>query len=140
MKSHLTLGSASMNPSLSGTMYLHPLGVCDGMTAQLLCRGCCGTRRTLPFLSDLLVLSLPSPEWFRSSRMYCIQGRGKVFNALQYRLAWTEISASTEMVMAIHKGNTVLWAEDGGAAIKWECHGLGGGGQEGWSGKYKWVI
>lgn len=69
-----------------------------------------------------------------------IQGRGKVFDVLQYRFAWTEISASTEMVMTIHKGNTVLWAEDGGATIKWECHGLGGGGHEGWNGEYKWVI
>lgn len=63
-----------------------------------------------------------------------------MFHVLQYRFAWTEISASTEIVMTVHKGNTVLWAEDGSTTIKWECHSLGGGGQEGWNGKHKWVI
>lgn len=118
--------SVYMSLSLSGTMYLHPLGVwTDGMTAQLLNRRYHDTRQILPFPCDLLVLSLPSAEWFYSFLMSCIQERGKVFNVLRHRFAWTEISASTEMVMTIHEGNT-LWAGDGRTTIKRECRGFRG--------------
>lgn len=78
------------------------------MTAQLLNRRCRDTRQTLPFPCDPLVLSLPSAEWFYSFLTPCTQERGEVFEVLRYRFARTEISASTETVMAIHQGNTAL--------------------------------
>lgn len=96
------------------------------MTTQLLNRRCHDTRQTLPFPCDLLVLSLPSAEQFYSFLRSCIQERGNVFDVLQYRFAWAEISASTEMVTTIHQGNTVLWAGDECTTIKRECHGFRG--------------
>lgn len=77
-------------------------------------------------LCDLLVLSLLSAEWFYSFLMSHVQERGKVFDVLRHRFAWTEISASTEMVMTIHQGNTLLWAGDGRTTIKRECRGFRG--------------
>lgn len=116
------------------------------MTAQLLYRGYCDTRQTLPFPSGLLVLSVPSPEWLHSFLTFREETKCLMCCSIalpgqkSLRSAALPSAASTEKVMTIHKGNTVLWAEDGGATIKWECHGLGGGGHEGWNGEYKWVI
>lgn len=49
-----------------------------------------------------------------------------MFVVLWYCFALAEISASAGMVMTIHQGNTVLWAEDGHTATKRECHGFRG--------------